>query len=122
MNPDYKSELKNIVINAGIGAFGIVFLNIMAFVNNAIINRTLGADDYGLFVLATNILYFISIISQLGFGSTIMRYVSYYTGQGSREKTKGTILYGIKILFIVSLIIAIIAIVISPFISQDIFE
>ena len=105
LNQEYKFELKNIAINAGIGAFGIVFLNLMAFVNNAIITRTLGADDYGLFVLATNILYFISIISQLGFGSTILRYISYYMGQGTYGKTKGTILYGVKILFIVSLIV-----------------
>lgn len=122
LNTEYKFELKNIAINAGIGAFGIIFLNLMAFVNNAIITRTLGADDYGLFVLATNILYFISVISQLGFGSTIVRYISYYDGQGAFGKTKGTVLYGIKILLISSLIIAVIAILISPFISKNIFD
>jgi len=122
LNPEYKSELRNIAVNAGIGAFGIIFLNLMAFINNAIITRTLGADDYGLFVLATNILYFISVLSQLGFGGTIIRFVSYYTGKGTSGKVKGTILYGTKVLLFASLFVAVISIALSPIISQNIFD
>ena len=122
LNPEYKSELRNIAVNAGIGAFGIIFLNLMAFINNAIITRTLGADDYGLFVLVTNILYFIVVISQLGFGGTIVRFVSYYTGKGESEKVKGTILYGTKVLLFASLIVTVITIILSPIIAQNIFD
>ncbi len=122
LNPEYKSELKNIAVNAGIGAFGIMFLNLMAFVNNAIITRTLGADDYGLFVLATNILYFIVIISQFGFGSTIVRYVSYYTGKGASGKVKGTIRYSAKVLLVSGLVLTVLAFLLSPVISTTIFD
>ncbi len=122
LNSEYKFELRNIAVNAGIGAFGIIFLNLMAFINNAIITRTLGADDYGLFVLVTNILYFIVVISQLGFGGTIVRFVSYYTGKGESEKVKGTILYGTKVLLFASLIVTVITIILSPIIAQNIFD
>ena len=88
---EYNSELRSIAKNAGFGAVGILFMNVMAFVNNAVITRVLGADSYGLFVLATNIFTFIAIIPQFGFGNTIVRYVSFYTGKGEGAKAKGTI-------------------------------
>ena len=94
----------------------------MAFVNNAVITRTLGADSYGLFVLATNVFGFIAIIPQLGFNNTIVRYVSYYNGKGEDAKSKGTILFGFKILLIFSLIVLIISFLISPLISENIFD
>jgi O-antigen/teichoic acid export membrane protein len=119
---EYGTELKSIAKNAGIGALGILFMNIMAFVSNVVITRTLGADSYGLFVLATNVFGFIVIFPQLGFNNTIVRYVSYYTGKGEDAKAKGTILFGFKILLIFSLVVLAISILISPLISEYIFE
>jgi len=119
---EYNTELKSITKNAGIGALGILFMNAMAFVNNVVITRILGADSYGLFVLATNVFTFIAIIPQLGFNNTIIRYVSYYTGKGEDAKAKGTILFGFKILLILSLMVLVISFFISPLISESIFE
>ena len=119
---EYGTELRSITKNAGIGAVGILFMNVMAFVNNVVITRTLGADSYGLFVLATNIFTFIVIIPQFGFNNTIIRYVSYYTGKGEDAKAKGTILFGFKILLILSLIVLSVSILISPLISEHIFN
>ncbi len=119
---EYNTELKSITKNAGIGALGIIFMNVMAFVNNVVITRILGADSYGLFVLATNIFTFIAIFPQLGFNSTIIRYVSYYTGKGEDAKAKGTILFGLKILVIASLIVLVVSVSTSHLIAEYIFE
>jgi len=119
---EYNSELKSIAKNAGFGALGILFMNVMAFVNNAVITRVLGADSYGLFVLATDIFTFIAIIPQFGFGNTIVRFVSYYSGKGDEAKVKGTIVFGFKLLLVLSLIVLVISFLISPLISGNIFE
>jgi len=119
---EYNTELRSITKNAGAGALGILFMNVMAFVNNVIITRTLGADSYGMFVLVTNIFTFITIFPQLGFNNTIIRYVSYFTGKGNPANVKGTIVYGFKITFILSLIVLTVSYLMSQFISEEIFE
>ena len=119
---EYNSELKNIAKNAGFSALGILFMNVMAFVNNALITRVLGADSYGLFVLATNIFAFIVIIPQFGFENTIVRYVAYYRGKGEEAKVKGVIVFGFKLLLVLSLIVMAISFLMSPLISERIFE
>lgn len=119
---EYELELTSIAKNAGIGALGIIFMNIMAFVNNIVITRALGVDSYGLFVLVTNVFTFITIIPQLGFNNTIIRFVSFYTGKGEEAKVKGTILFGLKILSIFSLIVMVVSVLISPIITESIFE
>lgn len=121
-NDEYNSELKNITKNAGFGGFGVVFTNVMGFVNNAIITRVLGAELYGLFVLATNIITFIGYISQLGFSSTLVRYVSFFTGKQESGKAKGTILYGLRLLIYFSIFLAVVTFIISPLISNYIFH
>ena len=119
---DFNTELKSIAKNAGISAFGIIFMNLMAFVNNAVITRTLGADSYGLFVLATNVFTFIAIFPQLGFNSTIIRFVSYFTGKGEDAKAKGTVLFGVKMILIASMVVLPVSILLCPYISELFFD
>ena len=121
-NAEYNSELKNITKNAGFGGFGVVFTNVMGFVNNAIITRVLGAELYGLFILANNIITFIGYISQLGFSTTLVRYVSFFTGKQEYGKAKGTILYGLRLLIFFSIFLAVVTFFISPLISKTIFN
>ena len=121
-NTEYNTELKNITKNAGFGGFGVVFTNVMGFFNNAIITRVLGAELYGLFVLATNIITFIGYIAQLGFSSTLVRYVSFFTGKQEYGKAKGTILYGLRLLFFFSIFLGVASFLLSPLISQTIFN
>lgn len=88
-----SNQLTWITQNAGISMAGILFMNMMAFVNNVIITRNLSIDQYGLFVLATNVLGFLSLFPKLGFENTILRFVSFYIGKGLNEKAKGTALF-----------------------------
>ena len=119
---EYDTELSNITKNAAYAALGILFMNVMAFVNNVIITRTLGANSYGLFVLATNVFAFIALFPQLGFGKTILRYVSYYIGKGENAKVKGTILFSLKLLLIASMIVLVVSLFLSTWISEYLFE
>ncbi|RLD45720.1 MAG: hypothetical protein DRI95_02560 [Bacteroidetes bacterium] len=119
---EYNTQLSSITKNAAYAAFGILFMNIMAFLNNVIITRTLGADSYGLFVLVTNVFGFIALFPQLGFGPAIIRYVSNYIGKGENEKAKGTILFSSKLLLITSIVFLAISLLLSNWISEYLFD
>jgi len=119
---EYKTELRSITKNAGITAFGIFFMNALAFVTNAIITRTLGAEPYGLFVLATKIIDFIAIVSTLGYTATIVKYISHYQGKGDYARAKGTIVYTSGILFLITFFTSILLFLLSKFISTSIFN
>jgi len=118
----YQSELVSITKNAGITALGFLLLNFFSFISNAIITRYLGADDYGLFVLATRILEIVIILSSLGFATTIVRHVAYFYTRNDHERTKGTIFYSLKVVFIVSIAGVILFFILSPLISAKLFN
>jgi O-antigen/teichoic acid export membrane protein len=119
---EYKTELRSITKNAGITAFGIFFMNILAFGSNAIITRTLGAETYGLFVLATKMLDFIVVVSTFGFSPTLIKFISFYIGKKDYPRAKGTFLYSFGILAFLSLIIAIVLFFISDVIAVNLFK
>lgn len=75
---DYKSELIGISKGAGLTALGFVFMLIASFFTNALITRTLGADQYGLFVLATRVMDTLLLIAVFGFGTTLVRNLAHY--------------------------------------------
>ena len=122
LESEYKTELRNITKNAGITAFGILTMNVLAFVSNVIITRTLGAEEYGLFVLATKTLDFIIVVSSLGFLPTIVRFVSFYIGKKDFPRAKGTVLYSFAALALFSLIISIALFFLSEIIAVHLFK
>ena len=118
----YQNELKSITKNAGITALGLVVLNVMSFVNNAIITRTVGADQYGIYVLATRILEFLMVAAALGLGQSVIRFISMYAGKNDPRKVKGTILYVLRITVLASLGFALIIFLLSEIVSTRIFK
>lgn len=118
----YNNELKNVTKSAGITAIGLVVLNVMSFVNNAVITRTLGADQYGLYVLATRILEFIIVAASLGLSHSVIRFVSMYSGKQNQSMIKGTIIYVLKLSLIASIVFFVITTLLSGYVSEVIFE
>lgn len=119
---NYNNELKTITKGAGITAFSLVFMNLMAFVNNAVITRTLGTDQYGLYVLATRVFELVVIASMLGFRPTIVKFLSSYIANNKGSFIKGTFLYCLKILILTSILLAIIVTLFSSSISDYFFN
>lgn len=118
----YQNELRSITKNAGITAIGLVVLNVMSFVNNAIITRTLGADQYGLYVLATRILEFLMVAAALGLNHSLIRFVSMYAGKNDPKRVKGTIAYILRVVVLTSVGFGIAIFLLSTFISDQIFD
>lgn len=118
----YHNELKNVTKNAGITAAGLIVMNLMSFVNNAIITRTIGADQYGMFVLATRILEFLTVAAALGLSHSLIRFVSMYNGKNDPESVKGVTFYTFKTLLAASLGFAVVVFLIAPTISVAFFD
>jgi len=118
----YNNELKNITKGAGVTAFSLVFMNMMAFVNNAVITRTVGADQYGLYVLATRVFELVTIASLLGFRQTIVKFLSGYKAKQAGSYIKGTFLYCLKILILVSVVVSVVLAGFSYPISTGLFN
>jgi O-antigen/teichoic acid export membrane protein len=118
----YQSEIVLITKNAGITAFGFLFLNLISLVSNALITRYLGSGQYGLFVLLTRILEILTIISSLGFSNTIVRYVASYFSRGDYQRVKGTVFYSLKMVLIFSIFLAAAIILFSQTISERLFD
>jgi O-antigen/teichoic acid export membrane protein len=118
----YQNELKSITKNAGITALGLVVLNVMSFVNNAIITRTLGADQYCLYVLATRILEFLMVAAALGLNHSLIRFVSMYAGKNDPKRVKGTIVYVIRVITLASVAFAVLTVLFSKVIANQIFD
>ena len=119
---EYGSELRSITKNAGFGALGMFFMTAMAFVSNIVITRNLGVELYGIFVLVTNVFNFVVLISQLGFENAIIRFVPFYLGKEKDDKVKGTILFGFRVLLLLSIMVLILSQLIAPFIAERIFN
>ncbi len=117
----YQNELKSITKNAGITAVGLIVFNLMSFVNNAVITRSLGADQYGLYVLATRIVEFIIVIAMLGLNSSVVRFLSMYIGFNNQSLMKGTVIYVLKTVLISSVIFVVITFLLSNYISEEFF-
>lgn len=94
-------HLKKIAKNAGISASGGIFSYIFGPLTAIITTRLLGAELYGIYTLAN---YWSGIFaegSRLGFGGTLIRFISAYKGEGRLDKAKGAILLTLKIAFII---------------------
>lgn len=119
---DYQTELDGITKSAGFTATGFLFAIVVSFFSNALITRTLGAEQYGLFVLATRVMDILILASVFGFNITIVRNLSFYQAQGDERAVKGIVFFSIKAVFLFAVLCAIAGLLLSGFIADQIFE
>ncbi len=119
---EYKSELIGISRGAGFTAAGFVFMLVVSFITNAIITRTLGAEQYGLYVLATRVMDILQLVAIFGFGATIVRNLSFYLARNDQPKAKGIIVFSQKAVLMISLAVAVIGFATAKIIAVNLFN
>ncbi len=117
----YKTELLGVTKSAAITAAGFIFLTLATFTTNILITRTLGASDYGLYVLATRVLEVLILLATLGFAPTIIRQVSFYQARDDYSLVKGIIVYSAKVLLLASILVVAVSLVLSKLMAQSLF-
>ena len=122
-NEEHLNEsLRKIAKGAGIGFTGAFIGTALGYLSRMFIARFLGPSDYGLISLSFVILSIAATFSLMGFNMGVQRFVSFYKGKGDDGRIKGTILGGLKICFLLSLILAFIIFFYADGISIHVFH
>jgi len=117
----YNKELRSVAKNAGISVIGIIFFSIMTYVNTIIITRHIDAHLYGLYSLAINIVILVTTLSLVGLPMGLVRFISHHTGKKEEGIVKSNIIFSIKIVLIISVILAILLYFIRPILAYKVF-
>lgn len=97
-NEIYLNEsLRKIAKGAGITFIGTMVGMFFGFFTRIVIARFLGPRDYGLFSLGDAALSIAMTLSMIGLATGIVRFVSFYKGQGDEGRIKGTIFSSLKV-------------------------
>ena len=115
------AALNTLVKGAGIVLTGLFISKIIAYLYRMFIARYFGPADYGLFSLGLAIVSLFGILAVLGLTRGIMRYVSYYNAKNDMGMVKSVITTSLKIVLPLSLVLAIIMIASSSYLSSSIF-
>lgn len=107
---------------AGIGFLGIVVGSGLRYIFQIIVARNLGAPLFGVFFLGLAVFKIFGMIGELGLTQGLIRYVALYRGEGDERRVKGVIILSLKIAITASIVIAVLLIIFSKTIAEDLFH
>jgi len=115
------SWVNKILKGALIVILGMIINKIFMLVFRLITAR-LGTQEYGLFTIGFSIHGAILVLSLMGMDYGVMRYTSYYLGKKDNKKIAGTILSGLLITLIISVILSTALFIYSNYIATHFFN
>ncbi len=118
---ELDKSIKTIAKGSGIIFIGIILSKILTYIYRVIVAR-IGVEEYGLFSIGLAVISFLAIITSLGLGEGVVRYVSYYIGKNEETKARSVIKSSLLITGTASFIIATFLIIFSGWISTNIFH
>ena len=89
---------------------------------NVVIARQLGVDGTGRFYLSLSCVSIAIMISQVGLGQSLLRFVSISSAQENWETVKGVVQMSGRLCLLISLIVAILIYFTSPIIAEHVFH
>ncbi|UCG02017.1 MAG: flippase [Candidatus Heimdallarchaeota archaeon] len=115
-------EIATIAKGAGISFFGIISWGALNYSFNVYLARVLKPENFGLYTIGLAIFNVVGMLSLFGLNSGLIRYVALYNGVNDKKRTKGTILFSLKISILISTSIAAILFFLSKDISLKLFH
>src|SRR3989344_5955210 len=115
------TSVRTVVRGGAIALAGLFFGKLIGYIF-ALFATRLGASDYGLLNLGMALVSFVVIFTLIGLDQGILRYVAYYNGKGDAERTKGAILFPLKISILISIILTFFIFLFSKQISVYFFH
>jgi O-antigen/teichoic acid export membrane protein len=104
-------------------AFSLKISNtILAFLNQVILARILGAGGVGEVILAVTVVRISVQIAKFGMEETMMKFIPLYVDQKDDNRLKGTIAFATQFCFLVSVVFMLLIFILSKFISVNIFH
>jgi len=118
----YRKELSNVVKYTRISIIGVLFLQVMGYVNSLIITRNVDAEFFGLFVLSMRIVRYLVLLSLFGFQTGSMKFISQFFAVSDHSRVKSVVYLTQKIVLGLSLGLSTIVFIFSPYISTHLFH
>ena len=105
----YKNDMHLISIakNSGFGIIGQSFFLLTRFVIAVVITRSIGPDQYGLFVLAMSVLTLAEALGIIGLDVTVVKFVSQYMADKNRTAAIRMIKFAFTTALMVSITISV---------------
>jgi O-antigen/teichoic acid export membrane protein len=110
-----------IVKNAGINTFGTGINIIITFIASVIITRTVGAELFGKYALSNSIFQLLGVFAVFGLNTGIVKLTSKYNARKDQPTVKGTLISGIVLTALISTVIAVVVVIISPVLATRVF-
>lgn len=108
--------------NAALGALGSIVFILLRLCINLVIARSLGAESYGIYVLAASILTIAGVIALLGIPGAIVKFVSQYKARNDIPRLKGTIFWGVGLVLVLSTVLCLVLFPLGHFLNTRIFH
>jgi len=91
-NSEFLAELSTITKGAGVTLVGTVLGKTLLFFYTVLIARWLTQDDFGVYILGTTIIMYLSSVSDLGLNISSTRYVAIYKARHDAARLKGIVI------------------------------
>ena len=118
----YQDELVKVTKETGIGGSTIVLNVLLSYINTVLATRVVGAEAFGVFFLANQIVFTALHVSTLGLGQGVMRHVSLYDGQRDYARVKGAMVFCLKRALLASIVVSLVIFALSPLFADKIFD
>lgn len=102
-----ETELIAIAKNAGLGIGGRLFFLSVRFCTVLLVTRTIGPEQYGIFVLTVSIIAIVGALSLMGLQPAMVKFVAQYKAKRNISLVKGVIAFGLKVSLVSSAILVI---------------
>ena len=119
---DDDSEIVAVAKGAGFLAAGQVFSSAVRLVGAVLLARWLGAERYGLYILAISVGFAASSIASMGLDVAMERYIAVFTRRGDEAGARGALQVGVVGTLIPGLLVALIMVVFSDEIAIRVFD
>ncbi len=108
--------------NAALGALGTVISMLLRLGINLLITRSLGAESYGIYVLAASIIAIPGAIALLGIPRAIVKFVSHYRALNDIPRLRGSIFWSFGLVLVFSVVLCLILFFLGHTLNQHIFH
>jgi stage V sporulation protein B len=117
-----ETNLISIAKNAGLAIGGRLFFLLVRFCMALLVARTLGPEQYGIYVLAMGIIAFPVAFSLLGLEPAMIRFVAQFKAQKESAKLRGTIAFGCQVVLTSSFVLGLGLFMSAEWMSEVIFH
>lgn len=108
--------------NAALGVLGSIVFILLRLGINLVITRSLGAESYGIYVLAASIIAIPGVIALLGIPGALIKFVPHYRALNDIPRLRGSILWSFGLVLVLSVGLCLILFFLGHTLNQHIFH